>query len=188
MTISQAIQNRKAVYPPLYNDKPIPKEIINEILENANRAPTHRLTEPWRFKVIRGKGKARFADFLAEKYKDSTIDDNFSERKHLKLQENPRKADTIIVIVMKRDSLERVPEWEEVAAVAMAVQNMWLTATAHEIGSYWSSPSLIEFMDEFISMEPSEKCLGFFYMGYYDDDVSPSKRTPIEEKTSWIES
>ena len=28
---------------------------------------------------------------------------------------------------MKRDLKESVPEWEEIAATAMAVQNMWLT-------------------------------------------------------------
>ena len=38
---------------------------------------------------------------------------------------------------MKRD--KSLPKMEEVAAVSMAVQNMWLTATAHGVGCYWST-------------------------------------------------
>jgi len=54
------------------------------------------------------------------------------------------------------------PEWEEISAVAMAVQNMWLACTALEIGAYWSSPSLINHLDEFFNFNEGESCLGFF--------------------------
>ena len=38
------VQNRRSVYPNQFQkDKQIPDEIILEILENANRAPTHKL-------------------------------------------------------------------------------------------------------------------------------------------------
>ena len=43
---------------------------------------------------------------------------------------------------MQRDPGERIPEWEELASVACAVQNMWLSATSYGIGAYWSSPKV----------------------------------------------
>ena len=39
---------------------------------------------------------------------------------------------------MKRHA-EKLPEWEEICAVAMSVQNMHLAAEAMGIGGFWSS-------------------------------------------------
>lgn len=185
--LSKLIKNRKSVFPPLYIKKEIPNSIILEMLENANRAPTHKLTEPWRFKVLKGDAKTRLGQFLASKYKERFVGEKFSERKYQKLQENPKLSDTIIAIVMQRDPQERLPEWEEIAAVSMAVQNMWLTAANYDIGAYWSSPSLIKFMDDFFDLKEGEKCLGFFYMGYYEAEIPLSKRTPVGDKVEWID-
>ncbi len=53
------IKNRRSVFPAQYNDKPIERETIEKILEAANWAPTHKKTEPWRFKVfMNGKKEA----------------------------------------------------------------------------------------------------------------------------------
>ena len=87
---------------------------------------------------------------------------------------------------MQRDKEERLPEWEELASVAMSVQNMYLTCTANNIGCYWSSPEQKEYISEFCKMGKGEKCLGLFYMGYYDKQLPVSNRTPIEDKTDWL--
>jgi hypothetical protein len=42
-------------------------------------------------------------------------------------------------------------------------------------------------MDEFFELMPGEKCLGFFYMGYYDTELEPGIRSSIEDKTLWFE-
>ncbi|QLG44670.1 nitroreductase family protein [Costertonia aggregata] len=182
--IFDLIQQRRSVFPPQYNDRPIAKKDIEKILEAANRAPTHRKTEPWRFKVIQGDKKAELGEFLSNTYIDITVKPKQIKAK--KLIENPKRAAAIIAICMQRDPNESVPEWEEIAATAMAVQNMWLCCTAMGIGSYWSSPALIEYMDEFLPMNEGEKCLGFFYMGYFDEVLPESNRNPITDKTVWI--
>lgn len=170
--------------PVQYNQNPISKEIIIQLLEAANYAPTHKKTEPWRFKVLQGQSQTDLGLFLAEKFKETAA--VFSEFKYKKLQENPKKAGAIIAICMQRDPKERIPEWEEVAAVAMAVQNMWLTATNLGLGAYWSSPSLISHMHEFFNLNSGEKCLGFFYLGYYD--LASQDRVPgdLQEKVTWL--
>lgn len=170
--------------PSQYNNTPISKEDIMELLEAANCAPTHKLTEPWRFKVMHGKSQAELGLFLAKKYKETV--ENFKEFKYNKLKENPKKSAAVIAICMQRDPAKSIPEWEEIASTAMSVQNMWLLATEKGIGSYWSSPGLIKYMDEFFEMNEGERCLGFFYLGYYDE-FSP-ERIPgsIDEKVRWI--
>ena len=135
----QLIQNRRSIYPPSYIDKPIGKEILEQILEAANWAPNHKKTEPWRFKVIRGAAKERLGQYMADFYKANTPEEKFPAMKFKKNIKKAAKSDTIIAICMKRDPAESLPEWEEQAAVAMAVQNMWLMCTAHGIGSYWGS-------------------------------------------------
>lgn len=182
--IFDLIKNRRSIFPAQYIDKPISKADIEKILESANWAPNHRKTEPWRFKVIQGEKRAELGEFLSDTYIDVT--EKPKQLKSKKLMENPQKAAAIIAICMQRDPLESVPEWEEIAATAMAVQNMWLCCTEMEIGCYWSSPGLISYMDEFLPMNEGEKCLGFFYMGYYEGELSEQVRKPISDKVVWM--
>ncbi|WP_378182124.1 nitroreductase [Aquimarina sp. SS2-1] len=184
--LNQIIKQRRAIFPSQYNEKPVSTAFIQMMLENANWAPTHRLTEPWRFKIVRGEAKDRLGTFLSDTYTDITSDEKFSPFKHKKIKNKCKAASAIIAICMQRDPKERVPEWEEIAATAMAVQNMWLTCTANEIGCYWSSPNLIKYMGDFFDFEEGEKCLGFMYLGNYDkDELLSSKRNPIEQKIEW---
>ena len=127
-----------------------------------------------------GDKKAALGEFLSKTYMDIT--EKPKQMKSKKLVENPKKAGAIIAICMQRDPKESIPEWEEVAATAMAVQNMWLCCTEMGIGSYWSSPGLINHMDGFLSMDEGEKCLGFFFMGYYDQEIPKQERQPIAEE------
>ncbi len=186
--INEIISERRSIFPAQYNDKPVSTTFIKTILDNANWAPTHKLTQPWRFKVIQGEAKDRLGVFLSDTYTDITSNDNFSPFKHKKIKDNCKSASAIIAICMQRDPKERIPEWEEIAATAMAVQNMWLTCSANGIGCYWSSPMLINYMGDFFDFEERERCLGFFYIGNYDQESTLfSKRNPIENKTEWLD-
>ena len=182
--IFDLIKKRRSIFPVQYNDTPVLKADIEKVLEAANWAPNHKCTEPWRFKVIQGKAKNRLGTFLSKKYEE--VDPKPKAIKIKKLKENPQRASAVIAICMQRDPKESLPEWEEVAAVSMAVQNMWLLCTEMGIGCYWSSPGLIKYMDEFFPLAEGEKCLGFFYMGNFDGDLPEGKRNPIASKTDWI--
>lgn len=182
--INQVIRARKSVYPRQYIDKAIPKKIIEELLENANHAPTHRLTEPWRFKVFMNEEKSKLGNFMADKYKEVTTE--FSEAKYQKTKNNFACAGAVIVIIMHRDPEERIPEWEEVAAVACAVQNIWISCSQYELGGYWSSPSLVKHLGEFVDLKENETCLGFFYLGYCESSDRIITKKPIEAKVEWL--
>ncbi len=183
--ISHIIETRRAVYPAQYNGEPISREEITTILRAANWAPTHKRTEPWRFKVFHGPSQVGLGQFLADTYKHVT--EKFSENTFNKLMHNPVKAGCVIAICFQRDERESVPEWEEIAATAMAVQNMWLTATEMGIGAYWSSPSVKKYVDKLLQMNDGEECLGFFYLGKYDGELPEgTRKTPIEEKVVWL--
>ena len=183
--IFDLIKKRRSVFPATYNEKPIAKSDIEQILEAANWAPTHKKTEPWRFKVLQGDSQEKLGKFLAAKYQE--VDPKPKQIKIKKLLENPKKAGAIVAICMQRDEKESIPEWEEIAATAMAVQNMWLCCTELGIGSYWSSPGLIKYMNEFFDLNEGENCLGFFFMGYSDLEIPEVTRKPIADKVVWMD-
>ena len=184
--LSDIIKNRRAIYPRMYNDRPISDETIMDILETANWAPNHKKTEPWRFKIFKGDTLKELSNYLGNYYKENTPEDRFSEAKYKKTIEKPLKSRCVIAICMYRDPEVTIPEWEEVAAVACAVQNMWLSCTSLGIGSYWSSPKSIINAREFLNLDANERCLGLFYMGYTDVKDLPGLRKPIEDKINWM--
>lgn len=186
--LKELLKTRRSVFPNMYNDKPIEKEVLVEILENANWAPTHAKTEPWRFKVFQGVALQQLSDYMGSWYEQNIPTEKYSKIKHKKVVNRPLQSQCVIAICMERDEKERIPEWEEVAAVACAVQNMWLTCTTKGIGSYWSSPRAItQDAGDFLKLKEGERCLGLFYMGYYDTSIPlKGERTPIEDKVEWV--
>lgn len=184
--LNDLIRKRRSIFPASYTDQPIEKEVIEQILENANWAPNHRHTAPWRFKVFQGDALQDLSDYLSNWYRENTPAEKFSEKKLEKTKNKPLRSGCVIAICMQRDPDKSLPEWEEIAAVACAVQNMWLSCTAYGIGSYWSSPrSIIEARD-FLSLSEGERCLGLFYMGYHQLPEISGKRTSITEKVTWV--
>lgn len=179
------IKYRRSVMPNQYTDKDITQEELTLIFESANWAPNHKRTEPWRFKVVQGAAKSRLAKFLVEKYRESTPVELHSERKIKGILEKCERSNKIVLICIKMSNL--VPEWEEVAATAMAVQNMWLMCTALQIGSYWSSPASTSKINEFAKLENDEKCYGIYYMGKIEGELPPNDRTPVSSKIEYIQ-
>ncbi|NMM47029.1 nitroreductase family protein [Marinigracilibium pacificum] len=189
LTLREIIQNRRAVYPVAFNDAPVDDHIIEEMLEAANWAPTHRLTQPWRFSVFTGEGINKLADFQSELYKKIASEKNtFKDATYDKLKTKPLKCSHIISIGMKRDIKQSVPEIEEVSAVACAVQNMWLTASAHKVGCYWGSGGITYEKEAlpFFGLSDNDQLLGFLYIGNTDKPWPKGRRSPITEKTEWI--
>jgi len=184
--LTTIIKRRRSIFPPSYTQQEIPVEAIQQVLESANYAPTHKLTEPWRFIVLRKGAKHKFGTELARVYKDETPADQFLPKKYKSIIDKTNEASCIIVLNAQLHPA-LVPEWEEVAALACAVQNMALTAEALKIGAYWSSPGTLNQMSEFLELKADEKCFGVFYMGYHNEEPRLPKRTPIESKVRWLE-
>ena len=173
MDIESAIKNRRAIYPTMYSGELVGEEIIHKMLECANWAPTHKNTEPWRFKVFSGKAKNRLLDQCKQCYVQETTGDTFNHNKIKKIEERKITVSQIVVICMKRNE-HLLPEFEEVASVAMAVQNMWLyLASTQKYGGYWRTPnySLDEEFASFLHLGEDEKCLGLFYVGTIKKDI-----------------
>ena len=184
--LSNVIKNRRSIFPASYIQKEIPIAVIEQILESANYAPTHKLTQPWRFAVIRKEAKARLGATLGNLYKNNVSPHQFLEKKYNSFAEKTGQAECIIAINIQFHP-DQIPAWEEIAAVGCAVQNMALVAESLNIGAYWSSPPLIDNLGEFLGLSENEKCFGLFYMGYHGEAPRAANRTPIAGKVKWLE-
>jgi nitroreductase len=186
--LTDLIHRRRAVFPKFYlPDLPIERALIEQLLENANQAPTHRLTQPWRFRVFHSlESRQRLGDYLQEFYIRNTPPEQFSEEKSLKSGDNPRRAGAVIALCRHFDPANGLPEWEETAALACAVENMWLSCTAAGLGCYWSSPKAALEAGDFLQLEPGDACFGLFYLGWHNMPVLPGKRRPVSERTIWM--
>ena len=183
--IDHIIKLRRAIYPNMFTGKKLSKSLIEKVIENSNYAPTHKLTQPWLFKVYSNNSKKELSDEMVNLYKKENA--NITNSKIQKIQKKCERSDFIICICMQRMSNKIIPEWEEIASTAMAVQNIWLSCASNDIGCYWSSPSYINNISKFLKLESDQRCLGFFYMGHYKhNNIKPPKRINIKEKTEWF--
>ncbi len=188
--LNNIIRSRRSFYPKSYTGEMVDDSIINEILENAIWAPTHKLTQPWSFTVFTGQGRQVLAELQSQLYKKvSTEKGEFKEEKFKSLLEKPMTASHIIAIGMKRDPKVRIPEIEEISSVACAVQNIYLSASNYGLGCYWGTGGITYFDEakEHFGLGPEDRLMGFFYIGVKATDREiPSKRIPKEEKVNWI--
>jgi nitroreductase len=188
--VNQIIKTRRSVFPKDYlHGERVDDRIVNQMLENASWAPTHKLTEPWRFVVFTKDGLMKLATFQAGCYKQVTErDGSYREERYQNLKTKPMKSSHIIAIGMKRDAEKRIPEVEELGAVFCAIQNMYLTATAYGIGCYLSTGGVTYFDEakEFFGWGKEDRLIGFLNLGVINSQPTAGKRKPIEEKVKWI--
>lgn len=184
--INEVIRTRRSVFTQQFDPgKPVDDEIIWKMLQNANWAPTHKRTEPWRFTVFSGDQRKTLAERQSDIYK-TYAGAQFKQGKYEQLKRLPLLSSHVIVIGMKRNPV--LPEMEEIAAVACAVQNMALTAHAYGVGAYWSTGGItfIEEAKPLFHLGPEDRLMGFFYVGQILVPSGEGHRGNIEEKVTWI--
>jgi nitroreductase len=190
MDVIRAIETRQSIG--RVKQDPVPKELIERILESAVHAPNHRLTEPWRFHVFIGKGRGELARARAEIARLQAEAEGESEELVVGRISRERKkafrAPVVIAVICEagRDEVETL---ENYAACACAVQNMQLTAHALGLGAMWRTGSVAyhEHMRKFFGLGEGDRIVAHLYVGYPDMGERPRRRKPAKELTTWHE-
>lgn len=188
-TVNTLIRNRRSIFPKDYTGETVDDEIIRHMLENANWAPTHKFTEPWRFIVYSGDGRKKLGSIQSSLYKKkSEAEGTFDETKYNNLLNKPLESSHIMLVYMKRDDKKSVPEVEELGATFIAVQNMHLTASALGVGAYLSTGGVTFYKEanDAFGLAAEDKIIGFFHVGVPKPANRVSRRNPIAEKVEWI--
>jgi nitroreductase len=190
--LSALIRHRRSIKPvDMDASRDVERALLTQLLEDATWAPTHGLTEPWKFVVCQGMARQRLAEAMQRIYRETTLANEFREDKMKKMGENPLLSPVVIACVMERSGGAKIPEIEEIEAVACALQNLMLSATAAGLGCYWSSPPLLgtrEFA-EWLQIGAEDRCVGLIYLGWPRAGLNwpRSVRQSVESKTRWCD-
>ena len=188
MEVTQAIQSRRSVG--RVKQDPVPRELVEKILESAVHAPNHKITEPWRFHVFTGKGRGELARARAELAR--ILAETEREEEELaagRISRERKKAfrAPVVIAVISRGGRDEFETLENYAACAAAVQNMQLTAHALGLATIWRTglQAYHPYMREFFGLEAGDKIVAYLYLGYPDMEERPRRREPASSKTVW---
>lgn len=163
----------------------VSRAVLLEILEDAHWAPTHGLTQPWRFQVFTGEARARLADGLQALYDQVTPSAGRNEDKRAKLGVGPRLAPVVIAVAARVEPGGKIPEIEEIAATSCAVENLMLSAHERGLATFWSTPpvTLSAEFAAWLGLDATHRMLGLVYLGYAKTGAVPasSTRHPLAE-------
>lgn len=168
----------------------IPRPLLEEMLGDAIWAPTHGLTQPWRFHVFDTlEARDRLAEALVGIYDAATPEAQRDSGKRAKLADGPRRAPVVIALLARVVPGGKIQEWEEIAAASCAAQNLMLSATEKGIGSFWSSPPAACGPDfaAWLGAGTNDRPLGLIYLGWpiAGSPTPTSIRAPLSERVVW---
>jgi nitroreductase len=177
----EAIMTRRSV--PKLGARIPDRATINKLLEAAVRAPTHHLTQPWRFVVLAGEARERLGKAWAEGVARAGKDPEGVMAKALRAP--------VIVSVIERPKahLPKVVEIEEHYATGAAMQNLLLAAHDLGLGAMLRTGPAVTMPEvrRELGVQDHELIAGFVYLGYPPEpDQRPrTRRTGAAELTEW---
>lgn len=173
-----------------FTGEPVDDDTLLRILDAAHRAPSVGNSQPWDFVVVRrAETLHRFAEHVADK----RVEFGASLPADRATTFAPIKIDGIVesgtgVVVTHDDSrggpqvLGRasVPE-TGVYSTVLAIQNLWLAATAEQVGVGWVSFYEPGFLRELVGLPEQIKPVAWLCVG----PVSAFQQVPDLERFGW---
>lgn len=186
-----------------WQDKPVPRELIEKVIEAASKAPSGSNLQPWVFVVIddaeaRGKlGDALNAIYEGGPLKDMIAQGQQVEDKGQRLMmqgaqsffSKLAKAPVIIVpcLYQLASPTPDPTSLEAGSSIYMAVQNLMLSARALGLGTVMTTAhSLIDGpLREATGIPSNAHPVALIPLGYPDANFGPNKRKGLDEILCW---
>jgi nitroreductase len=148
-----------------YGPQPVDEQTVRELVDLARSAPNHKLTNPWRFRLL-GPETRRQVEELA------------GEKEAIKL----RRAPTL-VLATALPSDDAVLAAEDVLATACAVYALLLAATSRGLASYWRTPVVLQehAVRELLGLEAREQIVALVHLGPPVSEPPAKERAPVDE-------
>jgi nitroreductase len=186
MEVFDAIRSRRSVG---RLDGDVDDAQIRELIELATWAPNHRLTEPWRFTVLRAAARERLGELWA---RAATADLPLNgEAREAAMQREAGKTlrAPVLVVASTRTDADPVVAEEDFAATAAAVQNLLLGAAGRGLGAMWRTGDMAHnaAVKDFLKLEPSDRIVAFVYLGHTSAEIPPAKPRNVDGVTRWME-
>jgi nitroreductase len=188
MDAIEAIQRRTSIR--RFRPEPVPRDLIERLLECAIRAPNHKLTEPWRFAVLLGEARARFAEIRAKHRLKRFADPQSTEAVAGAEKVRRESLDTpAFIVVMCAGSPDEITREEDYAATMMGVANLMTAAESLGLGTYLKTGGVMRepLLAKLVGLEEGFRVVGVVSLGYPAEPETPRRRRPAAELTRWVD-
>jgi nitroreductase len=147
--------------------EPAPDEgALELIFASAVRAPDHGRLRPWRFVVVRGEGRARFGELLADclRRTQPAASPQALERERDKAFRAPL---VIVVAAHCNPAVVKVPPIEQTLSAGAAASNIMLASFALGFNAMWKTGGAAydESVKRALGLDPADAIVGFLYLG-----------------------
>jgi nitroreductase len=188
MDAIDAIQRRTSVR--RYRSDPVPRETVERLLECAVRAPNHKLTEPWRFAVLTGDGRARYAEIRAAHRLKRWSDPRSAEAQAGAEKVRREALETpVFIVVMVAEDTDAIRREEDYAAAMMAIENIMVAAVALGLGTYLRTGGITRepALAELAGLPDGYRIAGILSLGYPAEAEPGRRRQAAAGLTRWVE-
>lgn len=166
------------------------RDLVERLLEAAVRAPTHHLTEPWRFVVLTGAALDELGEVMAERVRREWDGGGDLDARLAVERARPRRAPVIVTFVYVPSTNPVAVEAEDRYSMGAAMQNLLVAAHASGLAAYLrTGPAACDpGVAGLLGLAPGEEIAGFVYLGYPLDGAAgtPTRRTPAADRTVWM--
>jgi len=175
----------------VFDGSSVSRETIIELLELATLAPMHRLTNPWRFRVLDKAALERLAEWWSDpsELRNGATDPDLAEHKANIYQTKILPTVGAVVVVTTRRHIDPVINIENRDAVAAAVQNILLAAEARQLGVFWSTGphwQSTTTQDWLGIVREQEALVAVLSIGGQTGELKVPPRQPLEDLTFWL--
>ena len=180
----EAIRTRRSVG---LSTGDVSRETIKELIDTATMAPNHKLTQPWRFTVVKGAARERLGEVWAE---DACVGIDPAKRQAMYDGEKkkPLRAPVLIVVSTRTDKNPVTAE-EDLIATAAATQNLLLAAHAKGLSAAWKTGKITSStpVKQFLGLDSSDRILAVVYLGAQGTEVPGSRERRVPSTITWFD-
>ena len=166
MDVSDAIRRRRTHKQ--YGSEPVDEAAVRELVDLARYAPNHKLTQPWRFRIIGPETRRRLETVCGEK-------------EAVKL----RRAPTLVLATTVLTGDPHVDR-EDLLATACAVYAVLLGATDRGLASYWRTPAALTeaAARKVLGLGENEDVVALVHLGPAVSEPPEKERAPLDDVLS----
>lgn len=169
MNIDDAIRGRRTHK--VFGSEPLPRALLDELLELGRWAPNHHLTNPWRFRVL-GPGALERVKRAAGPEAAGKLD----------------RAPTLVAVTQKRCG-DLVQDEEDLCATACAAYAVLLGAHARGLAGYWRTPEVLRTREgrDALGIGEDERFVALIHLGWPRQEKEPPERAPRSQIVSYLD-
>ena len=173
-----------------FDPEPVRRETIEQLLNCAVRAPNHKLTQPWRFTVLTGAARGRFAELRAghrlKRFGDPSSAEALAAADKIR---NETQGTPAFVVVMSAINPDEITREEDYAASMMAVANLMIAAQSLGLGTYLKTGGIMRdpAVLELARVPDGFRVIAIVSLGYPAETEPPRPRKPAADLTQWVD-